>query len=105
MIAPGATAFTRILGASARASVTTRLLSAAFDAQYGIYGTYFNRNLAQQAGPGCGGKNNDSACANPGGTGGGPDPSLNGLVYSDNNSRTITPAIPFAAYGGVRVKF
>ena len=33
---PGATAFTRMRGASARASATVRLLSAAFDAQYGI---------------------------------------------------------------------
>jgi outer membrane receptor protein involved in Fe transport len=63
-----------------------------FDEQYGIYGTYFNTKLAQQAGPGAGGS-------------GGPDPSLNGLQYDPNNARTITPAIPFAAYGGVRVKF
>jgi outer membrane receptor protein involved in Fe transport len=63
-----------------------------FDAQYGIYGTYFNTELAQTAGPGAGGK-------------GGPDPSLNGLVYDPNNARTITPAIPFAAYGGLKVKF
>jgi len=35
-MAPGAMAFTRILGARARASVITRLLSAAFEAQYGI---------------------------------------------------------------------
>jgi hypothetical protein len=63
-----------------------------FDEQYGIYGTYFNTKLAQQAGPGTGGS-------------GGPDPSLNGLQYDPNNGRTITPAIPFAAYGGIRVKF
>lgn len=56
-----------------------------FDEQYGIYGTYFNTKLAQEAA--------------------GADPSLNGLTYDSNNARTITPAIPFAAYGGVRVKF
>ncbi|CAA2137900.1 Vitamin B12 transporter BtuB [Hyphomicrobium sp. ghe19] len=63
-----------------------------FDQQYGIYGTYFNTGLAQTAGPGESGT-------------GGPDPSLKGLVYDPNNARTITPAIPFAAYGGLKVKF
>jgi iron complex outermembrane recepter protein len=56
-----------------------------FDQQYGIYGTYINTDLAQGA-----------AAA---------DPSLKGLTYDPNNARTITPAIPFAAYGGMRVKF
>ncbi|MFA5900099.1 MAG: TonB-dependent receptor [Hyphomicrobium sp.] len=79
------------------------LIENLFDAQYGIYGTYINRNLAQQAGPGCGGGNDDAD--NCTGTGNGPDPSLNGLKYDDDNRRTITPAIPFAAYGGIRVKF
>ena len=55
------------------------------DNQYGIYGTYINVPLAQGA-----------AAA---------DPSLNGLVYDPANARTITPAIPFAAYGGLRVKY
>ncbi|MFT3731876.1 MAG: TonB-dependent receptor [Hyphomicrobium sp.] len=68
------------------------LIDNLFDQQYGIYGTYFNTGLAQEAGPGAGGS-------------GGPDPSLKGLVYDPNNARTITPAIPFAAYGGVKVKF
>ncbi|MBS0232134.1 MAG: TonB-dependent receptor, partial [Proteobacteria bacterium] len=68
------------------------LIDNLFDQQYGIYGTYFNTELAQEAGPGANGQ-------------GGPDPSLKGLVYNPNNARTITPAIPFAAYGGVKVKF
>ncbi len=68
------------------------LIDNLFDQQYGIYGTYFNTGLAQTAGPGDGGS-------------GGPDPSLKGLVYNPDNARTITPAIPFAAYGGVKVKF
>jgi iron complex outermembrane recepter protein len=68
------------------------LIDNLFDQQYGIYGTYFNTALAQQAGPGDGGS-------------GGPDPSLKGLVYNPDNARTMTPAIPFAAYGGVKVKF
>jgi len=55
------------------------------DQEYGIYGTYFNVDLAQGA-----------AAA---------DPSLNGLEYDENNGRTTTPAIPFAAYGGLKVKF
>lgn len=78
------------------------LIENLFDNQYGIYGTYFNRDLAQQAGPGCGGSNDAENCT---GTGGGPDKSLNGLKYSDNDSRTSTPAIPFAAYGGIKVRF
>ncbi len=68
------------------------LIENLFDQQYGIYGTYFNTELAQGAGPGKNGS-------------GGPDPSLKGLVYNTDNARTITPAIPFAAYGGLKVKF
>lgn len=68
------------------------LIDNLFDQQYGIYGTYFNTELAQEAGPGPNGQ-------------GGPDPSLKGLVYNPDNARTITPAIPFAAYGGLKVKF
>jgi iron complex outermembrane recepter protein len=77
------------------------LIDNLFDQQYGVYGTYFNTRLAQQAGPGCG---SDASCSGAS-SGGGPDPSLNGLKYDPNNARTITPAIPFAAYGGVKVKF
>lgn len=84
------------------------LIENLFDKQYGIYGTYFNKQLAQQAGPGCGGRNNEDACEgeNPNAVPGtnGPDPSLKGLVYGDSQ-RTITPAIPFSLYGGIRVKF
>ena len=61
------------------------LIENLFDEQYGIYGTYFNTKLAQEAAS--------------------VDPSLKGLTYDSNNARTITPAIPFAAYGGMRVKF
>jgi len=68
------------------------LIENLFDQQYGVYGTYFNTELAQEAGPGAGGS-------------GGPDPSLKGLKYDPDNARTITPAIPFAAYGGVKVRF
>ncbi|WP_291161758.1 TonB-dependent receptor [Hyphomicrobium sp.] len=68
------------------------LIENLFDQQYGVYGTYFNTELAQEAGPGEGGS-------------GGPDPSLKGLKYDPDNARTITPAIPFAAYGGVKVRF
>jgi outer membrane receptor protein involved in Fe transport len=68
------------------------LIENLFDEQYGIYGTYFNTELAQQAGPGEGGS-------------GGPDPSLKGLEYDENNARTITPAIPFAAYGGLKLRY
>ncbi len=68
------------------------LIENLFDKQYGVYGTYFNTELAQQAGPGENGT-------------GGPDSSLNGLEYNPDNARTITPAIPFAAYGGMRVRF
>jgi iron complex outermembrane receptor protein len=68
------------------------LIENLFDEQYGIYGTYFNTGLAQTAGPGAGGS-------------GGPDPSLRGLVYSDSNGRTITPALPFSIYGGMKVKY
>jgi outer membrane receptor protein involved in Fe transport len=61
------------------------LIENLFDEEYGVYGTYINTQLAQGA-----------AAA---------DPSLNGLTYDPANARTITPAIPFAAYGGIRVKY
>ncbi|HIE72516.1 MAG TPA: TonB-dependent receptor, partial [Planctomycetes bacterium] len=63
-----------------------------FDKRYSVYGTYFNTELAQEAGPGEHGS-------------GGPDKSLKGLEYDEDNARTSTPAIPFAAYGGIRVRF
>ncbi len=77
------------------------LIQNLFDEQYGVYGTYINVPLAQQAGPGCG----SGPCGDGVHSGGGPDSSLNGLAYDPNNARTITPAIPFAAYGGIKVKF
>lgn len=56
------------------------------DQKYGIYGTYFNVEAA-----------NGAAVA---------DPSLNGEdTFAEGNGKTITPAIPFAAYGGVKIKF
>lgn len=61
------------------------LIENLFDKQYSIYGTYFNTELAQGA-----------AAA---------DPSLKGLTYNPDNARTTTPAIPFAAYGGLKVRF
>lgn len=61
------------------------LIENLFDKQYGIYGTYFNGELAQEAAE--------------------ADPSLEGIEYEDDNHRTITPAIPFAVYGGVKVRY
>jgi outer membrane receptor protein involved in Fe transport len=56
------------------------------DQEYGIYGTYINVEAA-----------NGAAVA---------DPSLNGEdTFAEGNAKTITPAIPFAAYGGVKVRF
>ncbi|MEQ1714466.1 MAG: TonB-dependent receptor [Hyphomicrobium sp.] len=59
------------------------LIENLFDARYGIYGTFFNVDAANEAAE--------------------PDPS--GIEFDPNNRRSITPAIPFAAYGGVKVKF
>jgi iron complex outermembrane receptor protein len=56
------------------------------DQRYGIYGTYINVEAA-----------NGAAEA---------DPSLNGdETFEEGNAKTITPAIPFAAYGGVKIRF
>ena len=55
------------------------------DQHYGIYGTYINVDAA-----------NGAAAA---------DPALPPDPFDPDNARTITPAIPFAAYGGVKVKF
>jgi iron complex outermembrane recepter protein len=68
------------------------LIENLFDQRYGVYGTYFNTELAQEAGPGENGT-------------GGPDASLDGLEYDEDNARTSTPAIPFAVYGGVKVRY
>ncbi|MFA5950184.1 MAG: TonB-dependent receptor [Hyphomicrobium sp.] len=54
------------------------LINNLFDSRYGVYGTYFDTEAGSNA---------------SGGT----------INFTD--SRTITPASPFAAYGGVKVKF
>jgi iron complex outermembrane recepter protein len=51
-----------------------------FDREYGLYGTYFEADEVTDV-----------------------DTALGGAGFND--SRTISPAQPFAAYGGVRVKF
>jgi hypothetical protein len=61
------------------------LIENLFDERYGLYGTYFNVEQAQKAAE--------------------ADPSLDGLEYDEDNARTITPAIPFAIYGGIRVSY
>lgn len=61
------------------------LIENLFDKHYGVYGTYFNTELAQEAAE--------------------ADPSLDGIHYDEDSGRTITPAIPFAIYGGARVRF
>jgi hypothetical protein len=53
-----------------------------FDQHYGIFGTFFDRELGNRA-----------ASA---------DPQLNDEFFT--NPRTITPAPPVVAYGGVKVK-
>lgn len=52
-----------------------------FDKQYNIYGTYFNVS-----------DTNDLS-------------DVTGVTFNPNNPRTVVPAIPFAAYGGLKVKF
>lgn len=59
------------------------LIKNVFDKKYGLYGTFFE---ADEVGP------NVDELINPG-AGGLSDP------------RTISPAMPFAAYGGVKIKF
>lgn len=56
------------------------------DQRYGIYGTYINVEAANEAAE--------------------ADPGLNGdETFAEGNAKTITPAIPFAAYGGVKIRF
>ncbi|MBS0251927.1 MAG: TonB-dependent receptor [Proteobacteria bacterium] len=52
-----------------------------FDKNYSVYGTYFSVDDA-----------NDLS-------------DVTGVTFNENNPRTVVPAIPFAAYGGVKVKF
>jgi iron complex outermembrane receptor protein len=62
------------------------LIENLFDNHYGIYGTYYNTELAE--------------------VGGAADtPPSNELFENDSSHRSITPAIPFAAYGGVKIRF
>jgi len=49
-----------------------------FDNRYGLYGTYFDTEQATEA-------------------------STEGFIFED--ARSITPALPFAAYGGVKMRF
>ena len=51
-----------------------------FDSKYGLYGTYFEVDEVSPI-----------------------DMALGGPGFSD--ARTISPSMPFAAYGGVRVKY
>ncbi|MEQ1670800.1 MAG: TonB-dependent receptor, partial [Hyphomicrobium sp.] len=57
------------------------LIENLFDARYGLYGTFFNLDAANEAG----------------------EPS--NVQFTEENNRSIVPAIPFAAYAGVKVKF
>jgi outer membrane receptor protein involved in Fe transport len=57
------------------------LIENLFDQQYASYGTYFSVDDANELTP------------------------VTGVTFSEDNNRSVTPAIPFAAYGGVRVKF
>lgn len=52
-----------------------------FDKDYSVYGTYFSVDDANDLTP------------------------ATGVTFNENNPRTVVPAIPFAAYGGVKVKF
>lgn len=52
-----------------------------FDKNYSVYGTYFSVDDA-----------NDLS-------------DVTGVTFNEKNPRTVVPAIPFAAYGGVKVKF
>ena len=51
-----------------------------FDSKYGLYGTYFEANEVSEV-----------------------DKALGGAGFTD--PRTISPSMPFAAYGGVKVKY
>lgn len=52
-----------------------------FNQKYGIYGTYFDPEEANEVEEG------------------------SGVTFSGNDSRSIGPSMPFAAYGGVKVRF
>lgn len=52
-----------------------------FNQKYGVYGTYFDAEEANEATPGT------------------------GVTFSGNDVRSIGPSMPFAAYGGVKIRF
>lgn len=52
-----------------------------FNQKYGVYGTYFDAGEANEASEGT------------------------GVTFSGNDVRSIGPSMPFAAYGGVKVRF
>lgn len=52
-----------------------------FNSKYGIYGTYFEAEEANEVSDGT------------------------GVTFSGNDNRSIGPSMPFAAYGGVKVRF
>ncbi|MBY0560588.1 TonB-dependent receptor [Hyphomicrobium sp.] len=51
------------------------------DKRYSLYGTYFNVDEANEL------------------------EDVTGIEFDEKNPRTVVPAIPFAAYGGIKVKF
>lgn len=55
-----------------------------FDSRYGLFGNYFNVDAANEAAEADG---------------------LGSSYFSDTNNRTITPAPPVAAYGGIKVRY
>ncbi|MGE3230012.1 MAG: TonB-dependent receptor [Hyphomicrobium sp.] len=57
------------------------LVKNAFNAKYGVYGTYFEAEEANEVEDGT------------------------GVTFSGNDNRSIGPSMPFAAYGGVKMKF
>lgn len=52
-----------------------------FDRRYGLYGTFFSPEDA-----------NDAS-------------STTGVTFDEDEARSITPSLPFAAYGGIKIKF
>ena len=59
------------------------LVDNVFDSHYGLFGAFFNQDAAAEAGE-ADGLDDD---------------------FFENSSRTITPAPPVAAYGGIKVKY
>ena len=55
-----------------------------FDSRYGLFGAFFNKEAARGAGEADGYRPN---------------------FFEDSSSRTITPAPPVAAYGGIKVRY